>query len=125
MKNDDSLTCITMIDPTTGWFDIVEIPTFDLDKVTAGNDEYIDKSSDRVSQLFKNTWLCRYMHTIKVVFEKGSEFKRDFTPLLKDFDIKPVLRSVKNPQAKTMVEQVHQVILNMLVIKYIDNKVFD
>ena len=52
MKNDDSLTCITMIDPTTGWFDIVEIPTFDLDKVTAGNDEYIYKSSARVNQLF-------------------------------------------------------------------------
>ena len=32
-----------MIDPATGWLEIVEIPTFDLDKVTVGNDEYIDK----------------------------------------------------------------------------------
>ena len=73
---------MTMIDPTTGWFDIVKILTFDLNEVTAGNDEYIDKSSDRVSQLFNNTWLCRYTHTLKVVFDNGSEFKRDFTPLL-------------------------------------------
>ena len=32
-----------MIDPTTGWFEIVEIPKFGLDEVTGGNDEYIDK----------------------------------------------------------------------------------
>ena len=125
MKKDDSLTCMTMIDPVTGWFEIVKIPTFDLDEVTAGNDEYIDKSSARVSHLFKNTWLCRYLHPLKVMFDNVSEFKQYFTPLLKDFRIKPVLISVKNPQANAMVEQVHQVILNMLVIKYLDNKVLD
>ena len=48
-----------MIDPATGLFDISEIPTYDLEEVTIGNDEYIDKSSARVSQLFNNKWLCR------------------------------------------------------------------
>ena len=63
MQNDDSLTCMKMIDPVTGLFEIFEIPMFDLDEVTAGNDEYIDKSSARVSQMFNNTWLCKYpMH---------------------------------------------------------------
>ena len=38
-----SLTYMTMIDPTTGWFEIVKIPMFDLKEVTGGNDEYIDK----------------------------------------------------------------------------------
>ena len=46
-----------MIDLATGWFKIIEIPTFKLDEVTASNDEYIDKSSARVSRLFNNTWL--------------------------------------------------------------------
>ena len=32
-----SLTCMTMIDPATGWFKIVEIPTYDIDDVTSGN----------------------------------------------------------------------------------------
>ena len=59
------------------------------------------------------------------MFVKGYEFKRYFTPFLKYFGIKPVLTSVKNPQANNPVERVHQVILNMLVTKYIDNKVFD
>ena len=76
MQNDDSLTCMTMIDPVTGWFEIFKIQTSDLDEVTAGNDEYIDKASARVSQLFNNTWLCRHPHPSKVVVGNGSEFKR-------------------------------------------------
>ena len=43
---------MTMIDSGTVWLKIVEIPMFDLDEVTAGNDEYIDKSTARVSQFF-------------------------------------------------------------------------
>ena len=34
---------MTMIDQATGWFEIIKIPKFDLEKVTIGNDEYIDK----------------------------------------------------------------------------------
>ena len=114
-----------MIDPSTGWFDIVEIPKFDLEEVTLVNDKYIDKSSARVRQLFNNTWICRYPCPRKVVFDKSSEFKRDFTPLIKDFDIKSVLTLVKKPQSNNLVELLHQVILNMLVTKYIDKKGFD
>ena len=31
----------------------------------------------------------------------------------------------KNPQTNVLMEQLHQVIFNMHVIKYLDNKVFD
>ena len=53
--NNSSITRIAMIDPATGWFKIVKIPTFDLNEVTAVNDESINKSSARVIQLLKNT----------------------------------------------------------------------
>ena len=43
IRKNASLTCITMIDPATGWFDVVEIPTFDLEEVALGNDEYMDE----------------------------------------------------------------------------------
>ena len=43
IRKNDSLTCMTMIDPATGWINIFEIPTFDLEEVTLGNNEYIDK----------------------------------------------------------------------------------
>ena len=59
------------------------------------------------------------------MFDNVSEFKWDFNPLLKESDIKTVLIVVKKPQASAPVEWVHRVILNMLVTKDIDNKVFD
>ena len=59
------------------------------------------------------------------MFDNGSKFKQDFTPLLKNFDIKPVLTVIKNSQANATVDWVHQVILNMLVTKDLDNKVFN
>ena len=45
--------------------------------------------------------------------------------MLKDFNVKPVLNTIKNPQANTPVERLHQVVLNILVTKDLDNKVFD
>ena len=93
-----------MIEPSTGWFEIVDIPMFDLKEVTIGNDEYIDKYSSTVSQLFNNPWICIYLRPRKVVFDNGYEFKQYFTFLLKDFDIKPVLTLVKKSQANAPVE---------------------
>ena len=49
-----------IIEPAIFWLEIVEIPTFDLEKVVLVNDEYIDKSSARVSHIFNNTCLCIY-----------------------------------------------------------------
>ena len=125
IRNNASLTCMTIIDPAKGWFEISKIPMFDLEEVTIGNYEYMDESHSRVGQLFNNTWICRYPRPCKVIFDNGSGFKRYFTPLLNCFDIKPVLTSVKNPESNAPVERVHQVILNMLVTKDLDNKVFN
>ena len=59
------------------------------------------------------------------MFDNGSEFKQEFTTLLKYFNIKHILTTIKNLQTNGPVERVHQVILNMLVTKDLDNKVFD
>ena len=50
IKNNVSITCLTIINPTIGWFEIVEGTMFDLNESTGGNGEYIGKSSNRVSQ---------------------------------------------------------------------------
>ena len=63
-----------MINPAKVFFKIAEVPAFYPDEVTGGNDKYIDKPYSRVRQLFKNTWLIRYMRPHKVVFDKLSEF---------------------------------------------------
>ena len=119
------LTCMTFIDPATGWFEIAQVPTFNVEDVKDNNVEYISKTSARISQLFNNTWLSRYPRPHKVIFDNGSEFKRDFVPLLNDFDIKPVCTTVKNPQANAPVERVHQVIRNMMVTKDLNERVLD
>ena len=45
--------------------------------------------------------------------------------MLKEFDIKTVLTLVKNPKSNSPVDRVHQVILNMIVTKYLDKNIFD
>ena len=45
--------------------------------------------------------------------------------MIKDFDFKPVLTSANKPQASAPVDRVHQVILNILVTKDLDNKVLN
>jgi hypothetical protein len=52
-----------MIDPATGWFEIV--------KAT-------NKSATSIQDLFHNTWLARYPRPQFVVFDNGCEFKREF-----------------------------------------------
>ena len=47
--NNASLTRMKINDLATGWFKNFNIPTFDLDEVTADNDEYVYKSSARVT----------------------------------------------------------------------------
>ena len=59
------------------------------------------------------------------MFNNGSEFKQYFTPLLKYFDVEHDLTKIKNPQANSPVERVHQVILSVLFTKDIDNRLFD
>ena len=44
---------MAMIDTDMGWFWIFKVTTYDLIEVTDGNDEYIDKSSNRASQFFR------------------------------------------------------------------------
>ena len=114
-----------MIDPATGWFEIFEIPMLDLNEVTAGNYEYLDKSSARIRQLFNNKCLCIYPRPRKVVFDNIYEFKWNFIPLINDFDIKSVCTTTKKPQANTTVERLNQVILNILATKDLYNKIFD
>ena len=84
-----------------GWSENVNIPTYNLDEVIGGNDEYKDKSSSRLRHLFNNKWLSRYPHPQKVMFDDGYEFKRDLTSLLKYFDIEPVLTK-KNSQSYSL-----------------------
>ena len=120
------LTSMTMVDPVTGWFEIVEVPNYIVEDVEQKlTPATIDKSSARISRLFDQVWLSRYPRPRKVVFDNGSEFKKDFVPLLKDWSIKPKITTIKNPQSNSPVERIHQVIRHMFTTKNLREQTFD
>jgi hypothetical protein len=59
---------LTMIDPASSWFKVVELPTIMqlMTRKVNGKERTIkeqifDKSSDHISQLVNKIWLCRYL----------------------------------------------------------------
>jgi hypothetical protein len=62
-----SLLALTMIDPATGWFEIVEANS---------------KSAASIQDLFHNNWLAQYPPPQFIVFDNGGEFKREFKQIM-------------------------------------------
>jgi hypothetical protein len=56
-----SLLALTMIDPATGWFEIVQANS---------------KTATSIQDLFHNTWLACYPRPQYIVFDNGGKFKR-------------------------------------------------
>ncbi len=94
-KNGSSIdfTCLTMIDPATSWFKIVELPTVAQEmtvcpavkgkKVTFAKntkvaESYFDKSSAQISNLVYKTWFSRYPPCQYIIHDNGSKFKLHF-----------------------------------------------
>jgi Integrase zinc binding domain len=101
-KNKPTLTlwCVTMIDPATGWFEMVQIP---------------NKRADTIANIVEVTWLTRYPWPSQIVFDKGSEFMAEFTKMVKkDYQIKIKGISTRNPQANAIIERVHQTLGNVI-----------
>ena len=56
--------CVTMVDPATGWFEIVDLPLVSVQYTQKGEEiiEIVtDKSSAEISRLFDKQWLSRYL----------------------------------------------------------------
>ena len=56
-----------MIDPATGWLEIVEIDT---------------KSADNIINVVDQAWLSRYPWPTKVISDRGGEFMKEFKQTL-------------------------------------------
>ena len=94
------LWCMTMIDPATGWFEIVNIPT---------------KRADFIANLLEYTWLTRYPWPTEIRMDRGSEFAAEVSAALKnEYGIKRKLITTRNPQANSIIERIHQVVGNMI-----------
>jgi len=115
--------CLTMIDPATGWFEIIELPTTDIKFVRKGEeivDVILDKSSACISRLFNKQWLSRYPRPTYVIYDNGSEFKLHFRALCESYSIKRKPTTIKNPQANAILERTHGVFADMMRTSGID-----
>jgi hypothetical protein len=127
--------CLTMIDPATSWFEIVELPTVaqqttvpptgkgkkvTFDKNTKVAEPYFDKSSAQISNLVYKTWFSRYPRWQYIIYDNGSKFKLHFWSLCDTYGIKRKPTSVKNPQANAILGRIHAVLGNMLRTSELD-----
>jgi transposase InsO family protein len=87
------LLALTMIDPATGWFEIVQANS---------------KTATSIQDLFHNTWLARYPRPQFTVFDNGGEFKREFKQMCENYGIKAKPTTSHNPQANAIIERIHK-----------------
>jgi hypothetical protein len=118
---------LTMIDPKTSWFKIVELPLIRQLKTstTDGKEssirgEIFDKTSERIARFVNNMWLSRYPRCRFMIYKNGSEFKPNFEYLCVTYGIKPKPTMIKNPQANVVLECSHQVLAQMLCTAELD-----
>jgi hypothetical protein len=99
-----------MIDPVTGWFEVIAIP---------------DKNAHTVMEAFNNTWLTRYPRAQYKGYDNGSEFKAQFKQMCDNYGMKEKPSSSYNPQSNGIVEQEHQVLGNALRTFELENEELD
>ena len=118
--------CLTMIDPATSWFAIVELPIVEKPILSKGrrpsvkNKKIFDKTSKQIARLVNKSWFSRYPRCKNVIFDNGSEFKLYFQDLIESYGLKKKPTTIKNPQANAVLERVHQVIASMMRTAEID-----
>ena len=76
---------MTMIDPATGWFEIVEIP---------------NKRADCIANVLECAWLTRHPWPTEIRMDKGREFAGEVTAALKNnfvLNAKSLPRATRSP----------------------------
>jgi hypothetical protein len=106
------LQAIAMIDPATGWFEIVQSET---------------KTADVVADKVEIAWLSRHPWPTRITYDHGSEFiGSEFQRLIKEeCDIEAKPSSKRNPQSDAILERTHQTIGDMLHTFEAENKPTD
>ena len=107
-SNVTTLWAMTMIDPATGWFEIVEIP---------------NKHADYIANVLECTWLTRCPWPTEIRMDKGREFAGEVTAALKNnFGFEHKIITTRNPQSNGIIEGIHQVVADMIRTRDIRSK---
>ena len=72
--NKITIHCVTMIDPATGWFEMVD--------TTA-------KDAATIADIVETTWLTRYPIPQKIISDRGTKFLGEFAQMMEmDYGVK-------------------------------------
>jgi hypothetical protein len=111
---------LTMINPATSWFEVVELPLVRRLKTITVNgkessivEEIFNKTSECIARLVNKMLLSRYPRWRYIIYNNGSEFKLNFEYLCETYGIKRKPTRIKNPQANAILERLHQVLGQM------------
>ncbi len=99
-KKDLKLHCLTMIDPATSWFEIVQIK---------------NKTPMEIANQIEMAWLTRYPWPTQLITDRGTEFMGEFKRMIReDYGVKKKPITARNPQANAIIERVHKTIGDMI-----------
>ena len=102
-----------MIEPTTGWFEIVR---------------YNYKQAATIANLVEQTWLYIYPLSTIITYDQGNEFLgHAFKNYLIEnkYKIKAKCATTENPKANSILERIHQVIVNLVRTYDLQNNYLD
>jgi len=102
------LHCMTVTDPATGFFEMVEIG---------------EKTADIIANWLELYWLTRYQWPTEITMDKGKEFAREVSEALKnECGVERKIITSRNPQANSMIERYHKTLQNMILSAQIKDK---
>jgi len=89
-----------MIDPTTGFFEIVEIG---------------QKTANVIANWLEIHWLTRCPWPTEITMDKGREFTREVSETLEnEHGVERKIITSRNPQSNSMIERYHKTLHNMI-----------
>ena len=89
-----------MIDPTTGWFEMAQIP---------------NKTAAEIADITKKTWFTRSPLPQRIVFDRGTKFMAEFSKMCHNYHgLKRKHITTRNPQSNAIIERIHQTIGNII-----------
>ena len=97
-----TLQAVTMIDPATGWFEIVE---------------YDNRLAATIANLVEQMWLSPYPPPNIIRYDKGNEFLGHAfknSLICNTYGIKAKVATMANPQVNEIIERMHQTLANLV-----------
>jgi hypothetical protein len=104
------LLSFTMIDPSTGWFEVIDVK---------------DKSAKESMNNFDDVWLSRYPIPAYIGFDNGGEYNSFFEELVNNYGINKKNSTPFNTQSNGIIERVHLMLSDALRTAEIDGRELD